>query len=176
MQRKNPLSTSTEIHASFKESGMAVSACTIRRYLNKNEPHGKVARKKPLLIASPISQKNPLTIWQTAPREASKLVEQNHLKWWNQNQTYDCKYKYCLERNQRAYAEEHIIPTMKHGGGSLLFIFWGVSLCVRYSSMENLVKIDGKMNAEEQKIMGEKFAFISLENAHGTHLSFPIWQ
>lgn len=46
MQRKNPWLTSTEIHASLKESGMAISACTIRRYLNKNEPHGKVARKK----------------------------------------------------------------------------------------------------------------------------------
>lgn len=48
--------------------------------------------------------------------------------------------------------------SMKHEGESL-FIFGGVSLCVRYSSMENLVKTDGKMNAEYQKIMGEKFAF-----------------
>ncbi|KAK1798992.1 hypothetical protein P4O66_007263 [Electrophorus voltai] len=42
----------------------------------------------------------------------------------------------------KAYDEKYTIPTVKHGGGSLMF--WG---CVSYTGTGNLVKIDGRMNA-----------------------------
>ncbi|KAM4807985.1 Fanconi anemia group C protein [Rhinophrynus dorsalis] len=51
----------------------------------------------------------------------------------------------------KAYSEMNTIPTVKHGGGSLMF-----SGCVSSRSTWNLVKIDGKMNAVcYQKILAD---------------------
>ncbi|KAA8590572.1 hypothetical protein FQN60_014506, partial [Etheostoma spectabile] len=46
----------------------------------------------------------------------------------------------CVNATKKpAYSEQNTIPTMKHGGGSLMF--WG---CVSSKGTGNLVKIDGK--------------------------------
>ncbi|KAA8584158.1 hypothetical protein FQN60_007943 [Etheostoma spectabile] len=47
--KKNPQVTSGEIQAALEKDGVVVARSTIRQYLNKNELHGRVARKKPLL-------------------------------------------------------------------------------------------------------------------------------
>ena len=45
--KKNPQVTSGEIQAALEKDSVVVSRSTIRRYLNKNELHGRVARRKP---------------------------------------------------------------------------------------------------------------------------------
>uniref|UniRef100_A0AAY5JZU6 Transposable element Tcb1 transposase n=1 Tax=Esox lucius TaxID=8010 RepID=A0AAY5JZU6_ESOLU len=51
----------------------------------------------------------------------------------------------------KACSEQDTIPTVKHGGGSLMF--WG---CVSSKGTGSLVKIDGKLNAAcYQKIMAD---------------------
>ncbi|KAA8589916.1 hypothetical protein FQN60_013281 [Etheostoma spectabile] len=40
---------SGEIQTALEKDGVVVAKSTIRRYLNINELHGQVARKKPLL-------------------------------------------------------------------------------------------------------------------------------
>ncbi|KAA8590035.1 hypothetical protein FQN60_013400 [Etheostoma spectabile] len=47
--QKNPQVTSGEKQAALEQDGVVVARSTIRRYLNKKELHGRVARKKPLL-------------------------------------------------------------------------------------------------------------------------------
>uniref|UniRef100_A0AAY5LAC0 Tc1-like transposase DDE domain-containing protein n=1 Tax=Esox lucius TaxID=8010 RepID=A0AAY5LAC0_ESOLU len=57
--------------------------------------------------------------------------------------------RYVWRGVNKAYSEQNTIPTVKHGGGSLMF--WG---CVSSKGTGNLVKIDGKMNAAcYQKIL-----------------------
>ncbi len=53
--------------------------------------------------------------------------------------------------NKAVKSEKNTIPTVKHGGG--LLMFWG---CASSKGTGNLVKIDGKMNAACcQKILAE---------------------
>lgn len=77
--------------------------------------------------------------------------------------------RYIWRGVNKAYDERYTIPTVKHGGG--LLMFWG---CVSYKGTGNLVKIDGKMNAVcYQKNTRGKFALFSPEAAHGTYLDIP---
>uniref|UniRef100_A0AAY5KXH6 Transposase Tc1-like domain-containing protein n=1 Tax=Esox lucius TaxID=8010 RepID=A0AAY5KXH6_ESOLU len=47
--KKNPQVTSGEKDSALEKNGVVISRSTIRRYVNKNELHGRVARKKSLL-------------------------------------------------------------------------------------------------------------------------------
>ena len=47
--KKNPKVTSTDFQSTLKDAGVEVSTPTIRRVLNRNGLHGRVARKKPYL-------------------------------------------------------------------------------------------------------------------------------
>lgn len=40
----------------------------------------ELAKKKKKAITAPTTQNSPITICQTAPRQASKLLEQNHVE------------------------------------------------------------------------------------------------
>lgn len=63
----------------------------------------------------------------------------------------------------KAYDERYTIPTVKRGGGSLMF--WG---CVSYKGTRNLIKIDGNMNAAcSQKILEEKWHSSALKLCMG---------
>lgn len=47
--KKNPQVTSTEFQSALKDAGVEVSTPTMKRLLNRNGPHDRVARKKPYL-------------------------------------------------------------------------------------------------------------------------------
>lgn len=142
--KKNPQITSAEIQESLKKTGVAVSRCTIRRHLNKNGLHGRVARRKPLLRkchkASRLQyakqhRDKPQNFWNKviwSDETKIELFGHNHKR-------------YIWRGVNKAYNEKYTIPTVKHGGGSLMF--WG---CVSYRGTGN------KMNAAcYQKILEE---------------------
>uniref|UniRef100_A0A6Q2ZDT3 Uncharacterized protein n=1 Tax=Esox lucius TaxID=8010 RepID=A0A6Q2ZDT3_ESOLU len=85
-------------------------------------------------------QKSLITICPTTPHSFSHTVI-----WSDETkiELYGHNHKHYVWRGvNKAYSEQNTIPTVKHGGGSLMF--WG---CVSSKTTGNLVKIDGKMNA-----------------------------
>ncbi|KAI4894642.1 hypothetical protein NFI96_001033 [Prochilodus magdalenae] len=129
----------TTIKDSLKTSSVAVSRCTTRRHLKKIGLLGRVARRKPLLHKFYKVSRLQYTkqhrdksqnfwnkvIWSDETK--IELFGHNHNRWRGVNKAYD---------------ERNTIPTVKHGGESLMF--WG---CVSYKGTGNLVKVEGKMNA-----------------------------
>lgn len=148
--KKTPQLTSREIQQSLKESHVDVSSCTVRRHIRKNGLHGRVARKKPLLRKchkearlkyATLHRDKPQTFWEKIMWSDETKIE-----------LFGKNYKRYVWRGiNNAYDEKNTIPTVKHGGGSLMF--WG---CVSYKGTGNLVKVEGKMNAASyQKILEE---------------------
>lgn len=148
--KKNPQITSAEIQDSLKTSGVAVSRCTIRRHLQKNGLHGRVARRKPLLRKC-----HKVSRLQYAKQHRDKPQNfWNKVIWSDETkiELFGHNHKRYVWRGvNKAYDERNTIPTVKHGGGSLMF--WG---CVSYKGTGNLVKVEGKMNAARyQQILEE---------------------
>lgn len=139
--KKNPQTTSGDLQASLQKSGVAVSRSTIRRHLKKTGLHGRIARRKPLL-----RQCHKTARLKYAKQHLEKPESFWHKIIWSDETKIEL---YVWRGVNSAYDENCTIPTVKHGGGSLMF--WG---CVSYSGTGNLVKIDGKMNATcYQKIL-----------------------
>ena len=148
--KKNPQITSAEIQDSLKKIGVDVSRSTIRRLLKKHGLHGRVARRKTFLRKC-----HKISRLQYAKQHRDK--PQN---FWNKDiwsdetkiELFGHNHKRYIWRGvNKAHDERYTIPTVKHGGGSLMF--WG---CVSYKGTGKLVKIDGRMNAAcYQKILVE---------------------
>lgn len=81
---------------------------------------------------------------QTAQRQAWKLLEENHLEWWDQNwwdQIFGHNHKRYIWRGvSQAYDGRYAIPTVKHGGGSLMF--WG---CVSAKGTETWSRLISRL-------------------------------
>lgn len=148
--KKTPRLTSQEIQQSLKESHVEVSSSTVRRHMGKYGLHGRVARKKPLLRKchkdarlkyAKLNRDKPQNFWEKIMWSDETKIE-----------LFGKNYKRYVWRGiNNAYDEKNTIPTVKHGGGSLMF--WG---CVSYKGTGNLVKVEGKMNAASyQKILEE---------------------
>ncbi|KAK3575085.1 hypothetical protein QTP86_019738, partial [Hemibagrus guttatus] len=142
--KKNPQTTSRDIQAAlekwrccFKEDNKEV--------LEHKSPAWSSCQEK--AISAPMPQKGPLSICQTAPRQASQPLEQSHLKTKIELYSHNPKHYVCRGVN-KTYGEKYTIPTVKHVGGSL--IFWGF---VSSNGTGKLVKIDRKINAAS--VMGE---------------------
>ena len=59
--------------------------------------------------------------------------------------------RYVWKRKNEAYAEKNTLPTVKHGGGSVML--WG---CFASSGTGNLQRVEGKMDSiKYQEILGE---------------------
>lgn len=131
--KKNPQITSAEIQDSLKKSGVVVSRCTIRRHLKKNGLHGRVARRKPLLRKC---HKASRLQYSKQPRDKPQNFW-NKVIWSDETkiELFGHNHKRYIWRGvNKAYDERYTIPTVKHGGGSLMF--WG---CVSYKGTGNLM-------------------------------------
>ena len=121
--------------------GTAVSRATIRRTLNKQGLHGRTPRKKPLLKEShkkarlDFAKKHvrkPLSYWESVLwTDETKL-----LKFGPTGQ------RYIWRRKNQADLAKNVLPTVKHGGGSLMF--WG---CFSAEGTGELYRIKGRMNS-----------------------------
>ena len=59
--------------------------------------------------------------------------------------------RYVWRRKNEAYAEKNTLPTVRHGGGSVML--WG---CFASSGTGNLQRVEGKMDSiKYQEILGE---------------------
>uniref|UniRef100_A0AAY5L983 Transposase Tc1-like domain-containing protein n=1 Tax=Esox lucius TaxID=8010 RepID=A0AAY5L983_ESOLU len=130
--KKNPQVTSGEIQAALEKVGVVVSKRTIRQYLNSYELLGQVGRKKPLL-----RQCHKKALLQYARQHLDTTYSfRNTVICRDETKTelYGHNHKrYVWREDTKTYSEQNTIPTVKHGGGSLMFLgcvnFKGRILC-----------------------------------------------
>ena len=138
---KNPRVTTKELQNDLKSAGVSVSVTTIRRKLHTEGFHARTPRRTPLLT---VKHKKPRLQY------ANNYIEKPKKFWDSVLWTDETKLelfghmdqRYIWRKKNEAYAEKNTIPTVKHGGGSLMF--WG---CFSSSGTGQLCKVDGIMNS-----------------------------
>ena len=142
MVEKEPKKTSIQIQADLQVQGTIVSSRTIRRYLNENRLHGRRLRKTPLLRGR----------HKKARLDFAKMhVDKPQSFWENVLWTDETKlelfgksHQPVYRRKNEAFKEKNTMPTVKHGGGSVMF--WG---CFAASGTGCLESVQGTMKSED---------------------------
>lgn len=124
-------------------SGLAISDSTVKRRLREKGLYGRIAVRKPLL-----SKKNRLKRLAWA-RKYKSYTSKNwaNVLWSDESkfQIFGSSRRVYVRRSQREkMLPACIIPTVKHGGGSVMV--WG---CFSRAGVGDLVKIEGIMKKEQ---------------------------
>ena len=120
--KRNPRATARHLQDDLMKAGTSASVATIRRALNKQGLHGQTPRRTPLLTTRNIKSR-----LEYARRNLDKTTE----VWMTVLLTDETKLELFGHMDQRyvwrakgqAYDQKNTIPTVKHGGGSLMI--WG---------------------------------------------------
>ncbi|KAK3556190.1 hypothetical protein QTP70_005587 [Hemibagrus guttatus] len=147
---KDPTTTSKELQASLASVKVSVHDSTIRKRLGKNDLHGRVPRRKPLLSKKNIKDRlsfarkhldDPQDFW-----ENTLWTDKRNIELFGRSLSH-----YVWHKSNTAFQKKNIIPTVKYGGGSVMV--WG---CFAASGPGRLAVINGTMNSSVyQKILKE---------------------
>lgn len=131
--------------------GTKVSEATIRRVLHRAQLHGRRPRRKPLL--KPRHKQMRLKFANEHRNKPSKFWDS--ILWSDEtkiNLFGSDGVQHVWRRVGEDYKDACVVPTVKHGGGSLML--WG---CMSSLGVGELHFIDGIMNSEQYcAILGEK--------------------
>ena len=121
------------------KTGKDVTPQTIRNYLKKNSYKSRIACKKPLL-----KKKNKIARFEIS----KKWINWCKTEWNDVIFSDECKFNVFYNSNRKIWrkdgtrlSDKNIIPTIKHGGGSVMV--WG---CMSHKGVGNLVFIDEIMD------------------------------
>lgn len=124
------------------ESGVRVSADTVRRVLKRNGLCARVKTRKPLLRPRHLRQRLAF-----ARKYANWTVDDWKRVIWSDETKINVfgsdGRQYCYRRPGERIQPHHVQPTVKHGGGSLML--WG---CFTSAGVGYACRIDGGMDAE----------------------------
>uniref|UniRef100_A0A8L0DPU9 Transposase Tc1-like domain-containing protein n=1 Tax=Oncorhynchus mykiss TaxID=8022 RepID=A0A8L0DPU9_ONCMY len=147
---KRPMITLDELQRSTAEVGDSVHRTTISRILHKSGLYGRVARRKPFLkdIHKKCCLKFATSHLGDTPNLWKKVLwsDETKIELFGNNAK---RYVWC--KSNTAHHPEHTIPTVKHGGGSIM-----VWACFSSAGTGKMVKIDGKMDGPKYRTILEE--------------------
>jgi transposase len=140
MSMKNRRMTSSDIR---KQSAVDISTSTVRRRLLKAGLQGCVAAKKPLLTVA--HKKARLDF---ARRHKDWGVEEWKRVLWSDESSFQmfcgAKRAYVRRKAGEKFIPQCIVPTVKHGGGSIMV--WG---CMSWAGVGQLYRCEDTMNQHQ---------------------------
>ncbi|KAG2465685.1 TCB1 transposase, partial [Polypterus senegalus] len=138
---KNPMVALSEPQRSSVERGEPSRRTTISAAIHQSGLYGRVARRKPLL-----SKRHMAARLEFAKRHLKdSQTMRNKILWYDETkiELFGVNARRHVWRKPgTAHHQDHTIPTVKHGGGSIML--WG---CFSVAETGRLVKIKGKMTA-----------------------------
>lgn len=142
---KNPRVTRDEVRSILEQSGRSVSRSTISNILHKDNLRGCHPRKAPLLrnmhLKAHLKFAN-----EYSPNESTYW---NSVLWSDETKIELFSHsssQYVWRKKKDAFKAKNTIPTVKHGGGSLMF--WGFFLT---KGVGALVRVNGIMKKEDYR-------------------------
>uniref|UniRef100_A0A8C5WII5 Transposase n=1 Tax=Leptobrachium leishanense TaxID=445787 RepID=A0A8C5WII5_9ANUR len=138
---KSPRVTAEELRKHLSDVGTEVSAQTIRRTLRNEGLHARTPRRTPLL--SPKNKKSRLQYAKSHVDKPQKFWDS--VLWTDETKLElfgPMDQRYVWRRKNKVYEEKNTLPTVKHGGGSIML--WG---CFASAGTWKLQRVQGTMNS-----------------------------
>uniref|UniRef100_A0A8C5WK94 Transposase Tc1-like domain-containing protein n=1 Tax=Leptobrachium leishanense TaxID=445787 RepID=A0A8C5WK94_9ANUR len=139
-----------ELRKDLSDVGTEVSAQTIRRTLRNEGLHARTPRRTPLL--SPKNKKSRLQYAKSHVDKPQKFWDS--VLWTDETKLElfgPMDQRYVWRRKNKAYEEKNTLPTVKHGGGSIML--WG---CFASAGIGKLQRVQGTMNSlQYQEILDD---------------------
>lgn len=168
---KNRRLTSSDLRASLEiHYNVSVTSRTIRNRLREAGLKGCVAVKKPLLRAE--------------HRKRRLIFAREHADWtpadwesvlWSDESSFQLfsssKRVFVRRREGERFTEQCIVPTVKHGGGSLMV--WG---CMSGRGVGRLYRCEGSMNQNQYLMVLNEYMLPSRADLYGTNAQFTFQQ
>ena len=140
-----PLATRDEIRSILEDSGTSFSRSTVTNILHKANLRGCRPRKAPLLRSMHLKARLKFAD-EYSVKEPSYW---NSVLWSNETKMELFSHsssQYVWRKKNEAFKAKNTIPTVKHGGGSLMF--WG---CFSAKGVGALVRVNGIMKKEDYR-------------------------
>uniref|UniRef100_A0A7N8X1Z3 Tc1-like transposase DDE domain-containing protein n=1 Tax=Mastacembelus armatus TaxID=205130 RepID=A0A7N8X1Z3_9TELE len=156
--KKNPKITVAELQRCSREMGESSTKSTITAALHQSGLYGRGARWKPLLSAR--HMKAGIEFAKNHMKDSQTM--RNKILWSDETKIelvgINSK-RYVWRKPGTAHHLPNTIPTVKHGGGSIML--WG---CFSAAGTGQLVAIEGKMNAAKYRDILEENLFQSAQD------------